>query len=163
MSGKHGGSALQGLGWSACVPKNSSLHKGQALHTFCMRSSPWSVEDSTRPYVRARLAQPLKRYLFLHPLHRGSVNYCLPCPQLFPTPNARTFVAVSCFSVPNFRVQSRLTMIFSLAQNLFRALKIIIGNVQVPCTALLESMNCANLARTYGILIFQSPFPGYSC
>ena len=40
FSGEHEGSALQGLGWSACVPKNSSLKTGQSsahtLHGFCV-------------------------------------------------------------------------------------------------------------------------------
>ena len=38
------GSALQGLGWSACVPKNSSLKKGKALHILCMVSASQSAE-----------------------------------------------------------------------------------------------------------------------
>ena len=45
VSGKNEGSALQGLEWSACVPKDSSLQKGQALHVFCVVSAPQSVEN----------------------------------------------------------------------------------------------------------------------
>ena len=40
ISGKHGGSAQKGLGWSACLPKNSSLREGQALHILCLVSAP---------------------------------------------------------------------------------------------------------------------------
>ena len=47
VSGKHEGSALQGLGWSACVPKNSSLKKGKALHILCMVSASQSAENCT--------------------------------------------------------------------------------------------------------------------
>ena len=42
--GKHEGSALQGLGWSACVPKNSSIQKDQALHIFCMVCAPSQLD-----------------------------------------------------------------------------------------------------------------------
>ena len=45
VSGEHEGSALQGLGWSACVPKNSSLKKGKALHILCMVSASQSAEN----------------------------------------------------------------------------------------------------------------------
>ena len=44
ISGKHEGSALQDLGWSAYV-QNSSLQKSQALHMFCMISAPQSVRN----------------------------------------------------------------------------------------------------------------------
>ena len=45
VSGKHGGSAQKSLGWSACLPQNSSLQEGQALHVLCMVSAPQSAED----------------------------------------------------------------------------------------------------------------------
>ena len=32
-------------GWSACVPKDSSPKKIQALHVFCLLSAPQSVEN----------------------------------------------------------------------------------------------------------------------
>ena len=38
-------SALQGLGWSACVPKNSSLQKGKTLHILCMVYASQSAEN----------------------------------------------------------------------------------------------------------------------
>ena len=34
-----GHEAKQGLGWLACVPKNSPLQKGKALHILCMVSA----------------------------------------------------------------------------------------------------------------------------
>ena len=34
--GKFGGSASQSLGWSACIPKDSSIQGGQVVHIFCM-------------------------------------------------------------------------------------------------------------------------------
>ena len=45
VSGEHEGSALQGLGGSACVPKNSSLKLGKALHMLCMVSASQSAEN----------------------------------------------------------------------------------------------------------------------
>ena len=45
VSGKHGGSAKNGLGRSACLPKNSSLQEDQALHILCLVSAPQSIED----------------------------------------------------------------------------------------------------------------------
>ena len=45
VSGEHEGSALQDLGWSACVPKNSSLQKGKTLHILCMVSASQSAEN----------------------------------------------------------------------------------------------------------------------
>ena len=47
VSGKHRGSAQKGLGWSAWLPKNSSLQEGQALHILCLVSvvsAPQSIE-----------------------------------------------------------------------------------------------------------------------
>ena len=41
--GKHEGSALQGLGWLACFPKNSPLQKGKPPHILCMVSAPQSA------------------------------------------------------------------------------------------------------------------------
>ena len=37
--------ALQGLGWSACVPKSSSLKKDKALHILCMVSASQPAEN----------------------------------------------------------------------------------------------------------------------
>ena len=45
VSGEREGSALQDLGWSACVPKNSSLQKGKTLHILCMVSASQSAEN----------------------------------------------------------------------------------------------------------------------
>ena len=58
------------------------------------------------PYVRARLAQPEKVFILAlsRPLHRVPFNSFWPCPQLSQTLGFCTFVAVSCYSVPNFRV-----------------------------------------------------------
>ena len=39
------GSPQKCLGWSACLPENSSLQEGQALHVLCVVSAPHSVED----------------------------------------------------------------------------------------------------------------------
>ena len=52
VSGKNEGSALQKLKQSACVPKDSSLQNGQALHVFCMVSAPHgqSFEDCAVPW-----------------------------------------------------------------------------------------------------------------
>ena len=58
VSVKHEGSALQGLGWSACVPKNSSLQTGQALHIFCMVSAPKSKRSKLCHYLKVQCPFP---------------------------------------------------------------------------------------------------------
>ena len=77
------------------------------------------------PYVRARLAQPKERYLF--------ERFHTPCTAVRPILFALAqtfaqpidFIHYGCFmlSVPHFRVQSRLTITISLAQNLCTALE----------------------------------------
>ena len=40
---KAGGSASQGLGWSACMPQDGPLQGGQAVYIFCMGFPPEPV------------------------------------------------------------------------------------------------------------------------
>ena len=75
--------------------------------------------SSNIPCVRARLAQPKKGYIFQRfPTPCTGVQpFVLNLAQAFSKPSILCFWGCLIFSVPNFRVQSRLTTIFGLAKN----------------------------------------------
>ena len=78
MSGKYGGSAQQGLGWSACLPKNNSLQEGQALHIYTYFA--WFLRPNQLkavPYFE--IPMPISRLQLLMQFRMGS--HALPVEQ----------------------------------------------------------------------------------
>ena len=71
ISSRHGGSALQGLGWSACVPKypkNSSLQRAKLC--IYLASSLHPGESKSAPYFE--MPVPLSRLQLLTQFCMGS-------------------------------------------------------------------------------------------
>ena len=88
VSGKHEGPTLQGLGWSACVPKYSSLQLGQALHICCMVSAPQSLNivpyyEIPMPISRLRLLMQFRMGSHALPVEQGRLANPLPRSQSF--------------------------------------------------------------------------------
>ena len=77
ISGKHGGSAQESLGWSACLPKDGSLQEGPALHILCLVSAPQSIKNPILPHFE--ILMPVSRLRLLMQFRMGS--HALPVEQ----------------------------------------------------------------------------------
>ena len=87
-----------------------------------MFGRPPRVGMAAIPYVRARSAHPIY-YSAFPPLAQGLSQLFWALPKALPSLIISYLCGQCMLSVPNFRVQSRLAIIYRLAQNLFPALK----------------------------------------
>ena len=89
---------------TGCAGMGCWLSAGTCVHAFwlpqhstCLlhlRNSHTHTHTHTHS---ARSTHPQEGILLSHPLHRGSVSNCRPCPKLCPAFRFCIFVAVSCF------------------------------------------------------------------
>ena len=86
------------------------------------------------------------------PLAQGVSALLLTLPKALHSSQISCLLGYFTLSVPNFRVQSRLTITFQICPESFPSPK------TGPCTALLELCNFANQARTYSIVMLTYPY-----